>query len=65
MESPLCGDDNWVANLLGLGSGELASVSGSGQSVAAEVDAYLLDPMTSEAPIVYWQVCPCTYCRTP
>jgi hypothetical protein len=42
---PICGEDDWAANLLGLGSDGTATACGSQHGVDAELTAYLLDPM--------------------
>ncbi|KAH9072205.1 hypothetical protein EDB83DRAFT_2313290 [Lactarius deliciosus] len=44
--SPFCGDDDWAANLLGLGSAQLATTSGSEWGVEAKFNAYLFVMVT-------------------
>ena len=53
---PLCRDDDWAANLLGLGLDRSAVAPGPEWGVEAALNAYLLDPMMSTMPLAYWQV---------
>lgn len=59
---PLCGEDDWAADLLGLGPEGSAIACGSQRGVDSEFNAYLMDPMASAMPLAYWQVSNCLFC---